>query len=84
MTTHSKNIYRLIKAIAKDKVVFFPFIVWDEHFDGVRVNGTGYELFQLVEVLEDELSSPLHCSQLEEEDEQVIQRILEQILIEMK
>lgn len=84
MTTHSKNIYRLIKAIAKNKVVFFPFIIWDEKFDGVRVNGTGYELFQTIEILEDELSGTLHCSQLEEEDEQVIQRILEQILIDQK
>lgn len=84
MTTHSKNIYRLIKAIAKNKVVFFPFIIWDEHFDGVRVNGTGYELFQTIEILEDELDGTLHCSQLYEEDELLILRILETILIEMK
>lgn len=84
MTVHSKNIYRLIKVLSKNKVVFFPFIIWDEHFDGVRVNGTGYELFQTIEILEDELDGTLHCSQLFEEDEQIIQRILEQILIEMK
>lgn len=84
MTIHTRNIHRLIKAISNTHRVFFPFIIWDEHFDGIRVNGTGYELFQTIEILEDELDGTLHCSQLYEEDELLILRILETILIEMK
>lgn len=94
MRKETSNIVRLIKAIAHPhSMVIFPFIIWDEHFDGIRVIGKGYEFFQITPILEkdrkkyhgaEELESCLDSSVLYLEDEIVIQRILEQILIEMK
>ncbi len=84
MTPESQRIHRLIKAISKNQIVFFPFVIWDEHFEGIRVNGTGYELFQVMGEIEGMEELPLHCSELYREDEILIQRILEQILIEME
>ena len=94
MREETKAIVRLIRCISfPHSMVIFPFIVWDEHFDGIRVFGKGYELFQITPILEkdrdkfhgaEELESTLDSSVLYLEDEVVIKAILEQILIDMK
>ena len=92
MTLHTKNIRRLIKILGQGTtMLIFPIIIWDEHWDGIRLYGNGYELFQIIDIpLEDreqfagaeEMESILESHRLFEEDEILIQSILEQILIE--
>lgn len=92
MTTHTQNIVRLIKILARPhKILFIPLIIDDEHWDGIRLYGQGYELFQITPIPEkdkkkfagaDEIESVLGNGLIEEKDEYIIQCILEQILIE--
>lgn len=89
---YTNAIVRLIKILGRPhSMLILPLVVWDEHWDGIRVFGKGYELFSISEIpLEDrekclgaeEFEEVLECYMLYPEDEAGIQSILENILLE--
>jgi len=92
ITQTTQNIVRLIKILGGGyKTLLFPLIIQDETWDGVRLYGKTYELFQTTEIPirdreefggAEEFESILSQKHMSEEDEEILKCILEQILID--
>lgn len=92
MKTPTQCIRELIRVLGRPhSMLVFPLVIWDEHWDGIRICRSGYELFQIIDIPfeerdqfagAEEMESILESDKLFPEDEEMIQRILEQFLIE--
>lgn len=90
--TRTQCIIELIKVLGRPhKILILPIIIDGEQWDGIRLFGSGYELFQIDEIPEkdrkdfggaESMEYVFGNELLEEKDERLIQAILEQILLE--